>query len=119
MTDQQHDENKLIAERRAKLTSIRENCRANGFPNEFRRENYAEELQAQFGEVEKEALAEQGNKVSVAGRIMAKRGPFLLLQDMTGRIQAYADKETQKEIKARFGSLDIGDIIGVAGDLHK
>ena len=119
MTDQQHDENKLIAERRAKLTSIRENCRANGFPNEFRRENYAEELQAQFGEVEKEALAEQGNKVSVAGRIMAKRGPFLLLQDMPGRIQAYADKETQKEIKARFGSLDIGDIIGVAGDLHK
>ncbi|OFC68843.1 lysine--tRNA ligase [Alteromonas confluentis] len=119
MTDQQHDENKLIAERRAKLTSIRENCRANGFPNEFRRENYAEELQAQFGEVEKEALAEQGNKVSVAGRIMAKRGPFLLLQDMTGRIQAYADKETQKEIKAKFGSLDIGDIIGVAGDLHK
>ena len=119
MTDQQHDENKLIAERRAKLTSIRENCRANGFPNDFRRENYAEELQAQFGEVEKEALAEQGNKVSVAGRIMAKRGPFLLLQDMTGRIQAYADKETQKEIKAKFGSLDIGDIIGVAGDLHK
>ena len=54
MTDQQHDENKLIAERRAKLTSIRENCRANGFPNEFRRENYAEELQAQFGEVEKD-----------------------------------------------------------------
>ncbi len=119
MTDQQHDENKLIAERRAKLTSIRENCRANGFPNDFRRENYAEELQAQFGEVEKEALAEQGIKVSVAGRIMAKRGPFLLLQDMTGRIQAYADKETQKEIKAKFGSLDIGDIIGVAGDLHK
>ncbi|MBT82371.1 MAG: lysine--tRNA ligase [Alteromonadaceae bacterium] len=119
MTDQQLDENKLIAERRAKLSAIRENCRANGFPNDFRRENYAEELQAQFGEVEKEALAEQGNKVSVAGRIMAKRGPFLLLQDMTGRIQAYADKETQKEIKAKFGSLDIGDIIGVAGDLHK
>ncbi|AYA63782.1 lysine--tRNA ligase [Alteromonas sp. RKMC-009] len=119
MTDQQLDENKLIAERRAKLSAIRENCRANGFPNDFRRENYAEELQAQFGEVDKEALAEQGNKVSVAGRIMAKRGPFLLLQDMTGRIQAYADKETQKEIKAKFGSLDIGDIIGVAGDLHK
>ena len=50
---------------------------------------------------------------------MAKRGPFLLLQDMTGRIQAYADKAVQKEIKAKFGSLDIGDIIGVAGALHK
>ncbi|MEG3767618.1 lysine--tRNA ligase [Alteromonas sp. 14N.309.X.WAT.G.H12] len=119
MTDQQLDENKLIAERRAKLSAIRQQCRANGFPNNFRRENYAEELQQKFGEFDKETLESQGNMVSVAGRIMAKRGPFILLQDMTGRIQAYADKATQKEIKAKFGSLDIGDIIGVAGALHK
>lgn len=119
MSEQHVDDNKLIAERRAKLAAIRENCRANGFPNSFRRENYAQELQTQFGEKEKEALAEQDNHVSIAGRIMAKRGPFLLLQDMTGRIQAYADKATQKDIKARYGSLDIGDIIGVAGALHK
>lgn len=119
MTDQQLDENKLIAERRAKLSAIRQQCRANGFPNNFHRENYAEELQKQFGEFDKETLENQGNMVSVAGRIMAKRGPFILLQDMTGRIQAYADKATQKDIKAKFGSLDIGDIIGVAGALHK
>jgi lysyl-tRNA synthetase class 2 len=50
---------------------------------------------------------------------MAKRGPFLLLQDMKGRIQSYASKDTQKDIKARYGSLDIGDIIGVTGALHK
>ena len=30
---------------------------------------------------------------------MAKRGPFVLLQDMTGRIQAYADKDVQKALK--------------------
>ena len=119
MTDQQTDDNKLIAERRAKLSAIREQCRANGFPNSFRRENYADELQAKFGEFDKETLQEQGNKVSIAGRIMAKRGPFMLLQDMTGRIQAYADKDTQKALKAKYGALDIGDIIGVAGDLHK
>ena len=119
MTDQQTDDNKLIAERRAKLSAIREQCRANGFPNSFRRENYADELQAKFGEFDKETLQEQGNKVSIAGRIMAKRGPFMLLQDMTGRIQAYADKDTQKVLKAKYGALDIGDIIGVAGDLHK
>ena len=93
MTDQQTDDNKLIAERRAKLSAIREQCRANGFPNSFRRENYADELQAKFGEFDKETLQEQGNKVSIAGRIMAKRGPFMLLQDMTGRIQAYADRK--------------------------
>lgn len=119
MSEQQLDENKLIAERRAKLSAIRENCSANGFPNGFRRENYAEALQGKYGELDKETLEEQGNEVSIAGRIMAKRGPFLLLQDMTGRIQGYADKATQKDIKARYGSLDIGDIIGVAGALHK
>lgn len=119
MSDQQTDENKLIAERRAKLSAIRENCRSNGFPNHFRRENYADELQKRFGEKEKDTLEEEGNKVSIAGRVMAKRGPFLLLQDMTGRIQAYADKDVQKDIKARYGALDIGDIIGVAGKLTK
>ncbi|NVK55139.1 MAG: lysine--tRNA ligase [Alteromonadaceae bacterium] len=119
MSEQQLDENKLIAERRAKLSAIREQCRANGFPNSFRREHYAEELQAKYGELDKETLVEQDNQVSVAGRVMAKRGPFLLLQDMTGRIQAYADKTVQKDLKARYGSLDIGDIIGVAGALHK
>jgi lysyl-tRNA synthetase class 2 len=50
---------------------------------------------------------------------MAKRGPFLVLQDMTGRIQAYAHKTVQKDIKERWGTLDIGDIVGVKGILHK
>jgi lysyl-tRNA synthetase class 2 len=119
MTQQIQEENKLIAERRAKLAAIRDNCRANGFPNEFRREHYAQELQDALGEFDKETLVEQVNRASVAGRIMAKRGPFLLLQDMTGRIQAYASKDVQKELKAKYGSLDIGDIIGVAGQVHK
>lgn len=119
MTDQVNEDNKLIAERRAKLSAIRENCRANGFPNTFRRKHYAQELQDALGDKDKETLEAEGHEVSIAGRIMAKRGPFLLLQDMTGRIQAYAAKDTQKEIKAKYGALDIGDIIGVAGTLHK
>ncbi len=119
MTVQQQDENKLIAERRAKLEQIRSQCKANGFPNDFRREFYSKDLQDEFGDKEKEELEQLGKQVSVAGRILAKRGPFLLLQDMTGRIQAYADKNAQADIKARYGSLDIGDIIGVKGELHK
>jgi lysyl-tRNA synthetase class 2 len=119
MTIEQQDENKLIAERRAKLDKIRETCSSNGYPNQFRREHYAQDLQGEFGEQEKESLAEQNNQVSIAGRVMAKRGPFLLLQDMTGRIQSYADKQAQKLIKEKYGSLDIGDIIGVSGALHK
>ena len=119
MTDHIQDENKLIAERRAKLDSIRENCSANGHPNTFRRENYTADLQAKFGDKSKEELVELDHQVSVAGRILAKRGPFLVLQDMKGRIQAYASKDVQKALKEKYGQLDIGDIIGVSGPLHK
>jgi lysyl-tRNA synthetase class 2 len=119
MTDQHSDDNKLVAERRAKLDAIRAQCKSNGFPNSFRREAYADDLQSSFAEHEKADLETLGHVVSIAGRIMAKRGPFLLLQDMSGQVQAYASKDTQKDIKARYGSLDIGDIIGVKGTLHK
>ena len=119
MTDQIQDENKLIAERRAKLDTIRENCDANGHPNTFRREDYTADLQAKFGDKSKEELVELDHQVSVAGRILAKRGPFLVLQDMKGRIQAYASKDVQKTLKEKYGQLDIGDIIGVSGPLHK
>ncbi|PSU46080.1 lysine--tRNA ligase [Photobacterium frigidiphilum] len=118
MTDQVQDENKLIAERRAKLEMIRENCKANGHPNDFRRDSLAADLQATFGEKTKPELEEEGHIVAIAGRVMAKRGPFLAIQDVSGRIQAYADKTVQKELKEKYSGLDIGDIIGVKGQLH-
>ncbi len=113
------DENKLIAERRGKLDKIRENCPANGHPNDFERKDYAGDIQDAHAEKEKETLETETATYSIAGRVMAKRGPFLVLQDMTGRIQAYAAKDVQKDIKARWGLLDVGDIIGVTGTLHK
>lgn len=119
MNDLVNEENKLIAERRAKLSDIRQQCDSNGHPNNFRRENYSDDLQQAFGHLSKEELEENGPIVSVAGRVMAKRGPFLLMQDMKGRIQAYANKDTQKALKEQYGTLDIGDIIGVKGQLHK
>ncbi|TMM47450.1 lysine--tRNA ligase [Colwellia ponticola] len=112
------DENKLIAERRAKLEKIRENCPANGFPNDFSREHYANDIQSEHSEKTKEELEALQLTYAVAGRVMAKRGPFLVLQDMSGRIQAYADKTVQKDIKERWGTLDIGDIVGVKGVLR-
>ena len=119
MTDQIQDENKLIAERRGKLDAIRENCPANGHPNQFRREHYTADLQAEFGDKSKEELIELQHVVSIAGRILAKRGPFMSIQDMKGRVQAYASKDVQKDLKAKYGQLDIGDIIGVKGALNK
>jgi lysyl-tRNA synthetase class 2 len=65
------DENKLIAERRAKLDALRE--QGNAFPNDFRRNAIAEELHRTFAAHDKDALAEEQIEVSVAGRMMAKR----------------------------------------------
>ena len=122
MTDEQnliaHDDNKLIAERRAKLSAIRQ--QRNAFPNHFRRDSHAENLQKELGEKSKEELEKLNRRVKVGGRIMAMRGPFLVLQDMTGRIQAYVDKKqlpeaTINEIK----TWDIGDIVGAEGPVHK
>ena len=111
------DENKLIAERRQKLAAIREKGKA--FPNDFRRNDKSMDLQAQFGEKTKEELEALNHIVSVAGRVMAKRGPFMVLQDGEGSIQLYADKAAQEVIKERWGVWDMGDIVGVKGALHK
>ena len=90
------EENKLVVLRRQKLTNIR--AQRNAFPNHFRREDLAHELQEHYGKLSRDALAEQRRFVKVAGRIMAKRGPFLILQDMSGRLQVYVNR---KKTRAR------------------
>ena len=117
MTDQQ-DENKLIAQRREKLAAIRENGVA--FPNHFRRDALASELNDRLGDKSKEELEELNQRASIAGRIMAKRGPFLVIQDMSGRIQFYVDKKgLPEELAADIKTWDIGDIVGGEGPVHK
>ena len=118
MTETQDTENKLIAERRAKLTQIRE--QRNAFPNSFRRNAYAQDLHNELGENGKDELEQLDRRAAVAGRIMAKRGPFLVLQDMSGRIQAYVDKKKLPEQQLpEIKTWDIGDIIGCEGPVHK
>ena len=119
MTDQNQtvqDENKLIAERRAKLETLRENSKSNGHPNDFRREHLAADLKAEHGEKSKEQLAEEGHRVAVAGRVMRRGGPFIGIQDVTGSLQVYMAKPLQKESTA-WQSLDIGDIVAATGTL--
>ena len=112
-TEQAQDENKLIAERRAKLQAIRE--QGSAFPNGFRPEHKTAVLQATYGEKTKEELETLNTIVSVAGRIIRSRGAFMVLQDGEGQIQLYITKEARPFAK----SLDLGDIIGVKGVLHK
>ena len=112
------DENRLIAERRAKLALIREQAAANNvssFPNDFRRKYLAGDLQDRYAYESKEALEAKGHQVSVAGRVIRNRGAFMVIQDMSGMIQLYVAKEARPFAK----SLDLGDIVGVSGALQR
>jgi len=116
------DENKIIAERRAKLAKLRENGIA--FPNDFVRDEMAERLEANFGELSAEELESRQLKATVAGRLMLKRvmgkASFGVLKDHTGRIQIYvSDDNSGKANHAAFKHYDIGDIVGATGFLFK
>ncbi len=124
MTETSHDENPLIAERRAKLTALREHGIA--FPNDFRRADYSADLQAEFSDAEHwtaEALEATGRKVQLAGRLMAKRvmgkASFAQLQDMGGRIQLYLTANDLGGAYDAFKGWDVGDIVGVTGTLTR
>jgi len=118
MTDQQQDENRLIAVRREKLAAMRAN--GNAFPNQFRRDVLAAELQDRLGEKSKQELESLCQRARVAGRIMARRGPFIVIQDMSGRIQLYVDKKNLPEdLQTQIKGWDIGDIVGGEGPVHK
>ncbi len=112
------DENKLIAERRAKLAALRE--AGNAFPNDFRRTAFAGELHADYEQQTKEALAEAGQEFAVAGRLIRNRGAFLLIQDDSGQIQLYIDRKgLDEQTLAGIKSWDLGDIVAARGTLQK
>ena len=119
----EHEENHLIAERRAKLAARREKAGAEGgsaFPNDLRRDSLAADLQAELGEHDKEALESLGRQAAVAGRIMRKRGPFIVIQDASGQIQLYVDKKgLPLDVLEDIKGWDIGDIVFGQGPVHK
>lgn len=114
------DTNELIAQLQAKLDDISASGKQ-PYPNTFKRTDYAKDLQAAFDDISKQEIEEnvaKGEKtqVNVAGRVMLNRGAFIVIQDMTGRIQLYvARKELDPEVLATIKSLDLGDIVGVSG----
>lgn len=93
------DENKLIAQRREKLSQIRE--RGIAFPNDFKRNVVAGELHAEYGEHDAVELEKRSIRVKVAGRMMSRRimgkASFIHLQDMSGRIQVFVQRDALPE----------------------
>jgi lysyl-tRNA synthetase class 2 len=128
MTDQEapaglpEDENKLVAQRRAKLAELRSQGVA--FPNDFRRDALAEEILGLYGRRSGESLEKEQVAVKVAGRMMAKRvmgkASFTHIQDMSGRLQLFVQKESVGEAAYEFfKTLDVGDIVGAEGTLFR
>jgi lysyl-tRNA synthetase class 2 len=120
MNDQ--EEHALIAQRRAKLNALRE--AGNAFPNDFRRDAIAGELHAEYDQKSNEVMESSPVRVKVAGRLMAKRvmgkASFAQLQDMSGRIQLFLQRDTLPEgVYQDFKGWDIGDIVGAEGVLFK
>ncbi|BBP43466.1 lysine--tRNA ligase [Thiosulfativibrio zosterae] len=120
------DENKIIAERRAKLTALRKDCPANAHPNKFRRDAMAADLHEKYDAIEKEAMAEmEPIRVKVSGRMMLRRimgkASFATLQDMSGRIQIYVTRDDLPEnfYNEQFKKWDLGDIVAAEGFLFK
>src|ERR1700676_1375475 len=115
------DENKLIAERRAKLAALRGHGAA--FPNDFRRDALAGQLHDSFGERSGEWLDANPTRVKVGGRLMFRRvmgkASFGKIADRTGQIQLYLQQEALGAAYEAFKGWDIGDLAGARGGLFR
>ncbi|HDR9482787.1 MULTISPECIES: lysine--tRNA ligase [Burkholderia] len=116
------DENQIIAERREKLRALREQGVA--YPNDFRPEHHAADLQAKFADSDKAALEANPVEVSVAGRMMLKRvmgkASFATVQDGSGQIQFFVTpNDVGAETYDAFKKWDLGDIVAARGVLFR
>lgn len=119
----QEELNDQLRVRREKMNTMRENG-LDPFGKRFERTHNIIELVEKYGELEKEDLESKNVEVTLAGRMMTKRGKgkagFANIQDLTGQIQVYVRVDAiGAEAYEVFDSSDLGDIIGVTGTLFK
>jgi lysyl-tRNA synthetase, class II len=94
------------------------------FGGKFARTHVASELKDLYDRYTKEELEGKEEEVTIAGRIMTKRGKgkagFAHIQDVSGQIQLYVRKDTVGEAAYEiFKTIDLGDIVGVKGTMFK
>ncbi|CAM3100481.1 lysine--tRNA ligase [Paenibacillus sediminis] len=121
--NQETELNELLVIRRNKLDELRA-LGIDPFGKKYVRTDNAGDILAKYDSLTKEELEEKNIEVSIAGRIMAKRGmgkaSFAHIQDLSGKIQIYVRQDSVPEAKyAAFGLLDLGDIVGVSGTVFK
>ncbi|HDR4458298.1 lysine--tRNA ligase [Bacillus thuringiensis] len=124
MDNMNHEElNDQLLVRREKLHNLREQG-IDPFGKRFERTNSTTDLVSLYGEFSKEELEEKEITVSIAGRIMTKRGKgkagFAHIQDLHGQIQIYVRKDTVGDEEYElFTTADLGDLVGIEGKVFK
>ena len=119
-----HEEiNDQLQVRREKLSELREKG-LDPFGKRFERSHLAAEILEKYSELEKEELDTQNISVTIAGRIMTKRGKgkagFAHIQDLSGQIQIYVRQDAVGEEEYEiFNLIDLGDIVGIKGQVFK
>ena len=119
-----HEElNDQLRVRREKLHKLTE-AGLDPFGKRFERTHTAKELVNLYDELTKEEIDEKNISVTIAGRIKTKRGKgkagFAHIQDLTGQIQLYVRKDAVGDEQYDvFDTSDLGDIIGITGDVFK
>jgi lysyl-tRNA synthetase class 2 len=115
------DENKLIAERRAKLSEQR--ALGIAYPNGFRRDALAAQLLSSYADRDGAWFEVQPVRVRVAGRMMFKRvmgkASFAKIADRSGQLQLFLQAETLKDAYDAFRGYDVGDILAAEGNLFR
>jgi len=116
------DENKLVAQRREKLTELR--TQGPVFPNHFKPKDQAQALIDEHGLRDRAFFESEEIPIKIAGRMVSRRdagkATFAHIQDVSGKIQTFIQmarvgEENYKQIK----KLDVGDIIAIEGILFK
>ncbi|WP_342536655.1 lysine--tRNA ligase [Sporosarcina sp. FSL K6-3508] len=118
-----YEMNDQLLVRRQKMNDIREGG-LDPFGQRFERTHLTNEIRSAYEELSKEELEETEHEVTIAGRIMTKRGKgkagFAHIQDLGGQIQIYVRQDAIGEDAYKLFTLaDLGDIVGVQGVIFK
>lgn len=113
------DESEILQVRREKLSALR--AKGFNFPNNFKPQNLAAKIHADYAKKTQEELQEHKITVRIAGRITLRRvmgkASFVYIQDVSGGMQVYVKANDIPEEYEDFKHWDLGDIIGVHGYL--
>ena len=114
---QEQDVNQLRKVRREKLADLQANGKDPFVITNYNQTHHSQEIKDHFEELE-------GKEVSIAGRMMSKRvmgkASFCNVQDLDGNIQSYVARDSLGEDAYKdFKKLDVGDLIGITGEVFK